>query len=237
MKIIPIDESFSQKHGSEYMLFFDSAGNAYLLALDGKAYQILIEKDNIILVYDKDFQFRKYDQQFKKLKLSSDPRSLKGKIIKEKEKEDDEQGEERLSDEEGDDELNIVRKMYPEDLEYYEENEQDTNEYDELDDFAEDDNFEFAFTGQQNNIVISDTDEYTAIYDTIVYNGSYQGNNVIVLKTTYCGLPLPYRLLIFSSGDFVIKTIAEQQIHNKLSEQNGEPCFVQIKREKIKLGI
>lgn len=229
MIIKPVDIKLNHIHEYIFELLFDSAGNAYLMANGGKTYQLLIENnDNIICVEDAQFVFNKYNIPLKKLKLSSDPMSLKGKIIKEKRKEEDENEENQNDSDEGND-YEVIRRLYPEDFDFYQDSdgeEEEINSEDELDEF------QFAMPGLCD-IRISDSDEYTAIYDTIVYNGSYEKNNV-VLKTTYCGTPLPYRLLIFSSGEFIIKKIADSQIINRLScNENGEPYFIQQQKENL----
>jgi hypothetical protein len=211
MHILPINNKGDKINDSSYQLFFDSAGNAYIMK-NNKVYQILIESNNnISLIYDAEFIFHPYDSNIKNMKLSTDPSSLKGKIIKNKINEEDDQNN-------SDDEDDLTHQLYPEDDDYY----QDDENNDDIDD-----SFDFSLVNaQDNNIKIYDTDEYTAIYDSIVYNGSYYSNNNIIFKTNYTGYTLPYRLLIFSSGEFIIKTIGINYWYNQLSEtENGEPCF------------
>lgn len=228
MIIKPVDIKLNHIHEHIFELLFDSAGNAYLMANDGKTYQLLIESnDNIICIQDIQFVFHKHNIPLKKLKLSSNPMSLKGKIIKEKEKENEED-EENQNDSDEEDDYKVIRRLYPEDFDFYQDSDEEEvdSEEDEMDEF------QFAMPGSCD-IRISNSDEYTAIYDTIVYNGSYEKNNV-VLKTTYCGTPLPYRLLIFSSGEFIIKKIADSQIVNRLScNGDGEPYFIQQQKENL----
>ena len=57
-----------------------------------------------------------------------------------------------------------------------------------------------------------------------------------MIKTTYKGYSLPYRLLIYSSGEFIIKTVGISQWYNQLSELNNEPCFINSKNTLIKLS-
>jgi len=233
MIFLPVNNKLEQLAHTRYELFFDSTGNVYVKNLKtNRVYMLLIDNtNNIILVHDSEYVYREHQPFINKLKLSSDPTSLKGKVIIEKQKENNNNGEEDNEDSDVEEniekEIDIVRNLYPEDMDYY----QEENDY--LDEFDDDDYFQFASVGN-NNIYVCDTDEYTATYDTLVYEGSFTSVNNMIYKTTYCGIPIPYRLLIFSNGDFVIRTIGEYQIHNKLAEnEHGEPYFVIIAKQNI----
>ena len=141
MHIIPADINNNKINTSSYELFFDSMGNAYLknnsnayLKNNDKVYQILIESDNnISLIYDKDFKFNPYNVSLQNMKLSTNPMSLKGKIIKQKihDEENDDDNESINSVEDEDEENNLNYQLYPEDLDYY-QNENDIDSDDEI---------------------------------------------------------------------------------------------------------
>jgi len=221
--IKPIDQNGSQID-SLYEVFFDWTGNIYLKSQKtNKIYQILVTNiNNIELIYFDDPEFNDCNISFKKMKLSTDPTSLKGKLIKKKNNDTNDNIE-------SDDETNnINQELYPENLEYFE----DDNESDYSDDIQD----YFAFSKTDSEINIYTSDESTAIYDTFIYNGSYNLHNNLMIKTLYNGYSLPYRLLIYSSGEFIIKTIGISQWYNQLSESNNEPFFTNSKNTLIKLS-
>ena len=206
-------------------MFFDYVGNVYL-NYNNFIYMILINNDNnIVCVKDNNFNYPLYDCNIKKLKQTTDPKTLKGKIVK------------NINNDDND--LNIITKLYPEELEFYEDEINDielNTDFDKDFDY-EDDRFEFS-SPTNNNIRFYETDDSTATYDTIIYEGSFNNlfGNSIVLKSTYCGVPLPYRLLIYSEGDFIIKTIGQYYYHNKLFiDDMFEPYFILINKTNIVL--
>ena len=222
--IKPIDQNGSQLD-SLYEVFFDWTGNIYLKSQKtNKTYHLLVDnKNNIELIYFDNPEFNECTISFKKMKLSSDPSSLKGKIVKTKINEENHVE----SDDETDNKLN--KELYPENLEYFD----DENENEEYSDDVQD-YFEFSKTDNELNIYSSE--EPTAIYETFIYNGSSNLHHTLITKTFYKGYSLPYRLLIFSSGEFIIKTIGISQWYNQLSELNNEPVFINSKNTPIKIN-
>ena len=208
-----------------YDVFFDWAGNIYIKSnKTDKIYQILITKDNNIeFIHYENPDLIETSIEYKKMKLSTDPSSLKGKIVKNKMNE-----EEKEDNSEDDEDYENVNKLYPEDLDYYENNDNENDsDSDQMD--------AFDFSNVDTDIKIYSSDEYTAIYDTFIYNGSTQYNNLIV-KSTYKGYPLPYRLLIYSSGEFIIKTIGHSYWYNQLvNNDNDEPILLNSNKDSIKL--
>jgi len=225
--IKPIDINGSQINSS-YEVFFDYTGNVYIKSQKtNKTYQILIDStNNIELIYFDNPDFNRCDISFKKMKLSTDPTSLKGKIIKKKLNDTEDDVNVNSDEETEPDKIN--KELYPEDLEYFE----DDNESEYSDDIQ--DYFEFSKTNSDINVYTSD--ETTAIYEAFIYNGSYNLHNNLIVKTSYKGYSLPYRLLIYSSGEFIIKTIGISQWYSQLSESNDEPYIINSKYNTINLS-
>jgi hypothetical protein len=209
----------NNKSNTAYEVFFDWTGNVYLKSQKTeKIYQIYVDtNNNIILIDCNDMEFSACDIGFKQMKLTSEPSSLKGKIQKEDETKDKDVNK---------NDSHIEDILYPEENEYYEDDDEIYSDDDLTD--------SFNFSKINSEINIYSTDESTSIYDTFVYNGSYQYNSLII-KTSYNGYSLPYRLLIYTSGEFIIKTIGQSQWYNQLSELNDEPYFINSKNDKIKL--
>jgi hypothetical protein len=224
--IKPIDQNRSQID-SFYEVFFDWTGNIYINSQNtNKTYQILVDnQNNIELVYFDNPDFNDCNISFKKMKLSTDPSSLKGKLVKTKIHNNDDTIE---SDDDTDNKLND--ELYPENLEYFD------NENDNKSEYSDDVQDYFEFSKTECDINIYSSDESTAIYETFIYNGSLNLHNSLITKTFYKGYSLPYRLLIFSSGEFIIKTIGISQWYNQLSESNNEPYFINSKNTSIKLS-
>jgi hypothetical protein len=160
MHIIPADINNNKINTSSYELFFDSMGNAYLknnsnayLKNNDKVYQILIESDNnISLIYDKDFKFNPYNVSLQNMKLSTNPMSLKGKIIKQKIQDEDNDDDNESINSVEDEENNLNYQLYPEDLDYY-QNENDIDSDDEIID-----SFYFSSVNPSCPISVYDTD-------------------------------------------------------------------------------
>jgi hypothetical protein len=211
------------KIDSSYEIFFDWAGNIYLESKKtNKIYQVLVDNtDNIILVQCSNPDFNKCDISFKKMKLSNDQSSLKGKIIKTINNEENDLYSESTN--------KLEHELFPENLDYI-----DDDDNDEKNSSDEEDYFEFSKINDDINIYSSD--DTSAIYETFIYNGSYNSQNNLMFKTSYKGYSLPYRLLIFSSGEFIIKTVGLYQWFVQLSEMNDEPCLINPKKTSIKLS-
>jgi hypothetical protein len=225
----PIDLNGSQIDSS-YEVFFDWTGNIYIKSQKtNKTYQLLVDStNNLELIYFDNPEFTDSNISFKKMKLSTDPSSLKGKVIKKK-LNDTNDNVENTNVESDDETDNLNQELYPENLEYVDNDDNESNYSDDIQDY-----FEFSKTNSDINIYTSD--ESTAIYETFIYNGSYNLHNNLMVKTLYKGYSLPYRLLIYSSGEFIIKTIGISQWYNQLSESNNEPIFINSKNTLIKLS-
>jgi hypothetical protein len=200
MKLFPRNPTDNSQLNYYYDTFFDKGGNFYIKN-EEKIYQLIIDStNNIQFIHDPYFESNNTAMTLGKLKPTSDPYSLKGKIIKD----ENEQDKDNDNDSDNGEDPNVrqLNQLFPENDDFF-ENDTDLKE---LSDGDED---YFTFSSIDGSIIkIVQTDEYDAIYDTLIYDGTLDMAHVL-FKSTRIGDPLPYRLMLYTSGYFVFKPIGD----------------------------
>lgn len=192
----------------ECQFWHDICGNLYLKVLDKYFILMISGTDNIefleVLNYE---NLTKVENNLKysKIKNTYEKNSLKGKIVKEMEEDDDDE-----IDEDG--YYQNKHKVYPEDKLYTSENtneeqndDDDEFENEECDDYTT--YYKFSKFGE--NTVISCLDrsiDVPANYDTFVIND----NTSYVLTTLESNEKSPYRVSLFSNGKILLNVVGSK---------------------------
>lgn len=198
----------------EILCTFDKYGNIYFSLSENQEqlYEIVITNTNDIIcekyiqncdTYDSTLDY--FDVNIGELVPFHNNSTLRGKIIKEHNDDDDNESD---SDREINDD---IEKIYlQENLEFNEYINERPN-YDEP-------YFSFNIISETKHIsekIIHDRESIHALYDTLIYQGTPESGNLIMKTTLINDHPL-YRLCVYTSGDIKFRPIGSKDISYKL---------------------
>ena len=114
-------------------------------------------------------------------------------------------------------------KYYPEDKLYV------VPKSKEEDDDYEEEYISFLLTNKIDvsilNIESRECGEFCPLYDTIVFNGSIQKNE-IMMKTKLNNSPVNYRLLLYTSGECIFRAIGSKNQEYNIYIDNNDILFI-----------
>jgi hypothetical protein len=113
------------------------------------------------------------------------------------------------------DDKNDDDKYYPENKNLLDIKDDDLQE-DTLRACYDDHQFIFSSVKQNFDIEIINSDDFVALYDTFIYEGEPDGNELIFVSSCDNNVKLMYRLLIYTSGHFYFRPTGEIIKKNKL---------------------
>jgi len=201
----------------EVLCTFDKYGNIYFSLSDNpdELYDLTITDTNTILCEkyinqnnDNNQEFRSEDVNVGDLVPFYNNSTLRGKIIKEKL--DDYEEDDYGSDTELDITEDVQRQYLQEDLEF--------NEYSSKRDNCDEPYFSFNVSSCSKDLegsLVFDRETIHALYDTLIYDGIPDSANLIMKTTLVNDMPL-YRLCIFTSGDIKFRAIGSRELSYKL---------------------
>ena len=183
--------------GKPCEIYFDSTGNLFI-KYDAQLYIIDITNDNdIILLKDDNYNELQNNDiicmpcapKIEKLCLVSD------------------NGNKNKNDEDDDD-----NKYYPENNSFLnvtdEEHTECYNNYDH--------EFIFSRVNQNVNINIVESDDYPALFDTLIYEGDPENGKLVFMSSCKENVKLMYRLLIYTTGEFYFRPTGEDIKKHKI---------------------
>jgi hypothetical protein len=246
MHLLQCIEPIFDKYGHFYLKHHD---HVYEFSINGKDQLELYEIFN-----NDNFKFRIVDdnKEIRNLNLLSNCNSLKGKIIKEYIKEKSENPDEEYeSDEELDSNtiqtLNSKIQYNPEDLEYIEEEDENTysdEEYVENSSFGHCEELHFAKYGSEKVRILEEIDDteineingfydYNKIknfcgYDTYIYDGTEIDNKLEFINKISLFLS-PNRIFAFKDGSIILKIVGspKKKYNLQINKENNELFLIE----------
>lgn len=184
-------------------ILFDKSGNLFVKH-DKKMYIIEIDnKNNITLCKDENYNEDEFMEQKCDDTCDGNCATCPPKISKLCLVCDDDSTNKKP------DEQNEVDDMY------YPENKSFANMQQET---RDDDEYEFTFSKTNQNVMINvvNSDDYPALYDTLVYDGCPDDNKLVFSSLCVGDMKLMYRLMVYTSGEFYFRPTGEKIKKNKL---------------------
>jgi hypothetical protein len=211
------------------LVLFDTNGNLYF-KYENKLYDIEIHKN-----YNLSCELSNYIEEENKqikinygtLKLSTDPKSLKGKTQKEylkelKKIEEEENNEIEYEDEDEEDDYSILEKYYPEDLEYFENN---NKILDNLEDYEISCSFYKEPNLLKEDVQVYTLDDIHPLYETLIYNQDLSSGD-LMFKTKLNNTIILYRLRLYKSGEIAFRPISDKEVYYELSVNENNLLYL-----------
>lgn len=206
-----------------FIFSFDPFGNLYL-ENNGKVYQVNISRNHILYLEEGAFDIVKsYNNKIKQITLLDKQNSLRAKIQKKIDRQDDEE----MFD--SDDEYYLDDKneidYYPEDNDYYHDSDSNEGEDEEYEIIDEDNinkygemNLEFNFMKNTEEIEINyrENSDVMALYDTYIYN-----NDKLIFCSRSKDNSSIYRIRIIGDNIYCRLIGSNEQQYNIKVLENG----------------
>jgi hypothetical protein len=181
------------------LINFDSYGNIYFQTQSNpdKVYELSINGKSQLELFESDLKLdtlkSESDTKTGKLNYTSNPKSLKGEVMRQMVREEEDQDENDVnSDIDDSDEEYYKDKYFVEDKEYFEDYDDDASD-------QENDEEYFVFCSGEDQVKVYEAEDVLALYETILYHGNIE-HGYAVFKTKLVGsLPL-YRLNVYNEG-------------------------------------